>query len=85
MTRPERQNNDTEEQGMPSRETLEATYGPIVGGPELSRLLGYRSGDAFRKATQRGVLPVHTFTLPNRRGQFARTLRVCRDTGQNPT
>lgn len=64
--------------GMPSKDALEARHGFIVGGPALARLLGYRSGDAFRKATQRGTLPVRTFTLPNRKGQFARTADVAR-------
>jgi len=76
VTKADQQGNARADQGMTSRESLEAAHGFIVGGPALCRLLGYRSGDAFRKATQRGTLPVHTFTLPNRKGQFARTADI---------
>lgn len=48
-------------------------YGPLVGGPELERLLGYTSNSAFRQAVHRGCLPVNVFTLPDRRGKFAFT------------
>lgn len=48
-------------------------YGPLVGGPELERLLGYTSNSAFRQAIHRGCLPVNVFTLPDRRGKFAFT------------
>ncbi len=51
-------------------------HGPILGGPTLWRLLGYRSADAFRKAAQRKTLPVATFTIPHRRGRFAQTAHV---------
>lgn len=76
MTKADQPDSVRDNQGMPSRESLEAAHGFIVSGPALSRLLGYRSGDAFRKATQRGTLPVHTFTLPHRKGQFARTADI---------
>lgn len=55
---------------------LMAVYGIVVGGAALWRLLGYRSGDAFRKAVQRGTLPVQTFAIPHRRGRFARTIDI---------
>jgi hypothetical protein len=45
--------------------------GATVGGSSLSRALGYPSQDAFRKAFQRGRLPVLTFPLAGRRGRFA--------------
>lgn len=45
--------------------------GATVGGNSLSRALGYPSQDAFRKAHQRGRLPVKTFELEGRRGRFA--------------
>lgn len=58
------------------RASLEARFGVVVGGAALWRLLGFRTGDAFRKAAQRQALPVATFTLPNRRGRFARTADI---------
>lgn len=45
--------------------------GATVGGGELTRALGYPSQGAFRKAHQRGRLPVKTFELDGRRGRFA--------------
>lgn len=45
--------------------------GATVGGDTLSKALGYPSQDAFRKAYQRGRLPVATFELNGRRGRFA--------------
>ena len=55
---------------------LVAVHGAVVGGEALWKLLGYRTGDAFRKAAQRGNLPVQTFTLPHRRGRFAKTADI---------
>jgi hypothetical protein len=48
----------------------------VVGGPTLWRLLGYRTGDAFRKAAQRKTLPVPVFKLAGRQGRFALTADV---------
>jgi hypothetical protein len=50
---------------------LVLTLGATVGGESLTRALGYPSQDAFRKAHQRGRLPVTTFELEGRRGRFA--------------
>lgn len=50
--------------------------GATVGGDTLSRALGYRSQDAFRKAYQRGRLPVATFELSGRRGRFAASVDI---------
>lgn len=54
-------------------ESLLSEYGPIVGGAELMKLLGYRSGQAFRQAQNRGTLPIAVFKIPHRRGKFAFT------------
>lgn len=54
------------------RQLLQTQQGPFVGNPRLWQFLGYTSVDAFRKAAERGTLPIATFTLPNRRGRFAR-------------
>lgn len=45
--------------------------GATVGGEALTRALGYRSQDAFRKAHSRGRVPVATFEVEGRRGRFA--------------
>ena len=48
-------------------------YGPVLGGRELSRALGFPSAGAFAKARQRQRVPIRTFTMPGRRGCFAAT------------
>lgn len=52
---------------------LTHTLGPVVGGNALSKALGYRTQAAFRKAKQRGRLPIKTFEVEGRRGRFAAT------------
>ncbi|MBN7827373.1 hypothetical protein [Bowmanella dokdonensis] len=46
-------------------------YGHLIGGKDLQRALGYRSGDAFRQAVSRDKVPVPIFPIENRRGRFA--------------
>lgn len=66
-------------------------YGPMIGGQDLRRVLGFPSAAAFRQAALRGTLPVPVFVLPNRKGRFALTievsawLRECRDTATLPS
>ena len=66
-------------------------YGPVVGGQDLRRLLGYPSPASFRQAAMRGTIPVPVFEIPNRRGRFALTQEVatwliaCRNTATQPT
>jgi len=50
--------------------------GATVGGETLSRSLGYRSQDAFRKAHHRGRVPVETFEIAGRRGRFATVVDI---------
>lgn len=55
---------------------LIAEHGELVGGNALRRCLGYRTQRAFQMAIQRGQVPVETFSLPGRRGRYARTFQV---------
>jgi hypothetical protein len=57
---------------------LELRHGSLLGGAELQRALGFRSGAAFRQAHHRGVLPVAVFAIPSRRGRYALTRDVAR-------
>jgi hypothetical protein len=57
-------------------EDLRSQHGPILGGADLSRALGYRSLAAFRQARRRGQVEVKLFSLPNRRGVFALGIEV---------
>lgn len=55
---------------------LIADHGELIGGSALARCLGYRTQRAFQMAIQRGQVPIETFTLPSRRGRYARTFEV---------
>lgn len=55
---------------------LTQLHGPLLSGDSLYRSLGFPSGHAFRQARRRGLLPIHTFFLPARRGHFALTTDV---------
>lgn len=55
---------------------LLARHGPVLGGEDLARALGYRSQAAFRQARRRGQVDIALFSLPNRRGVFALTCVV---------
>lgn len=57
---------------------LTAQHGELLSGAALSRALGYRTQRAFQMGLQRNQVPVHTFTLPGRKGRFARTADVAR-------
>lgn len=51
-------------------------YGPLMGGEDLRRALGYRTWSAFSRAVRTGVLEVTVFEIPGRRGKFALTPEV---------
>jgi len=59
-------------------ERLTAQHGELIGGMALARCLGYRTPRAFQIALQRRQLPIAIFTLPGRRGRFARTFEIAR-------
>ncbi|MCU7931133.1 MAG: pyocin activator PrtN family protein [Candidatus Thiodiazotropha sp. (ex Codakia rugifera)] len=46
-------------------------YGPLLTSNSLRKALGYPSLEALRQAVARNKVPVHVFSLPNRRGKFA--------------
>lgn len=55
---------------------LSDQYGPLVGGRDLCRLLGFSTATAFRQAWRRAQLPVPVFAIPHRRGGYALTLDI---------
>lgn len=59
------------------KEMLEI-YGPVMGGRDLVKALGYRSLTTFRKAVRDGALGVKVFSLPDRQGKYALTRDVAR-------
>lgn len=54
------------------RQLLEQ-YGPLMGGEELSRALGFRTTAAMKKAWREGVLRLSLFRIEGRRGLFCLT------------
>ncbi|MBD8882310.1 hypothetical protein IHE49_17645 [Rhodanobacter sp. 7MK24] len=55
---------------------LTTLYGPLIGGRELGRVLGFSTQEAFRQAVKRGNMPVRTFAINGRRGKFAATADI---------
>lgn len=58
------------------KDTLLKKYGPLMGGEDLRRALGYRTWSAFARAARLDGLGVKVFELPGRRGKFALTIDV---------
>ena len=52
-------------------------YGPVLGGENLRRFLGFRTPAAFHKARSQGLVGTPIFGLPGRQGIFALTSEVC--------
>jgi hypothetical protein len=58
--------------------SLSSEHGPLVGGKNLCKVLGYNSSGAFRQAVYKKTVPVDVFAIDNRRGKFALTADVAR-------
>lgn len=65
---------------MPDRiqliDSLLHQYGPLIGGADLRKVLGFRSAAAFQHAVREKIINVRIFGIPGRRGKFALTLDV---------
>lgn len=59
-------------------EILMKEYGPLMGGENLRRALGYRTWSAFARAVRMGGLGVAVFEIAGRRGKFAFTRDVAK-------
>ncbi len=46
-------------------------FGPVIGGEDLQRALGYVSKAALQQSMVRNTVPVPIFEIENRRGKFA--------------
>ena len=51
-------------------------YGPLMGGADLRKAIGYRSAAAFQRAVREKIIDIRVFGIPGRRGKFALTLEV---------
>lgn len=58
------------------KDVLLKKYGPLMGGEDLRRALGYRTWSAFARVARLNGLGVKVFELPGRRGKFALTTDV---------
>ena len=48
-------------------------YGPLLGGDDLARALGYRTSAAMKKAWREKAEKLNFFRIPGRRGLYCRT------------
>ena len=55
---------------------LTVHYGPMIGGADLFKALGYKNGQAFRQAQRKNRLGVRVFNVPSRQGKYALTADV---------
>lgn len=62
--------------GLELETQLIRQFGPLIGGSELCRALGFRSAVTFRRALREGRLPVRVFELEGRKGKFALTTDI---------
>jgi hypothetical protein len=53
--------------------SLIKTYGALIYGHDLWKVIGYPSSDAFRQAVKRKSVPVPTFKREGYRMRFARS------------
>jgi hypothetical protein len=57
---------------------LKLYMSPMLSGEALQRSMGYRTTDALRQAILRSTIPVKTFKIENRRGQYALVKDIAR-------
>lgn len=55
---------------------LMALFGPVIGGEDLHKVLGYKTGAAFRLALKQGDIDLSIFKIDKRRGKFALTVDI---------
>lgn len=67
---------DAQSQSDQITNDLAMRYGPMIGGMDLIRALGYSNGQAFRQAHRTNRLGVRVFNIPARQGKFALTSEV---------
>lgn len=51
-------------------------YGPLIGGADLRKALGFRTAATFQRAVREKTLNVPVFDVPGRRGKFALTVDI---------
>lgn len=46
-------------------------FGPLIGGSDLAKVLGFRTSSAFNKSIREGRIDVDVFVISGRKGKFA--------------
>lgn len=54
-------------------EQLTTEFGPLIGGADLWKTMGFKSQGAFKRAQRNGLLGIKVFEIQNRKGLFALT------------
>lgn len=57
-------------------EQLLHEFGPLIGGPDLVKVLGFRSNASFKRAEKLGQIDLEMFCIEGRKGRFAYTQKV---------
>jgi len=64
------------EVNMNNTQYLLDQFGPLIGGKDLMKALGYRTQAAFYKAIRESRIKVTIFEIDGRQGKFAMTNEV---------
>ena len=48
-------------------------YGPLIGGNDLAKVLGYKTAGAFNKSLRQSRIDLRIFDIKGRKGKFAYT------------
>ena len=51
--------------------TLFEEFGPLIGGSDLAKVLGFRTSSAFNKSIREGRMDLEIFVISGRKGKFA--------------
>jgi hypothetical protein len=46
-------------------------FGPLIGGVDLVKILGFRTSSAFSKSLRERRIGIDIFDIPGRKGKFA--------------
>lgn len=57
-------------------EILLKEFGPLMGGEDLRRALGFKTWSAFARAVRSNEIGIQIIEIPHRRGRFALTTDV---------
>lgn len=68
--------SDLLERATHHEQVLLKRYGPMIQGADLLQVAGYPNSEALRQAIRRQTVGFSVFTIPGRRGRFARSSDV---------